>query len=301
MDKKKLGVIVGRFQIDDLHEGHQYLIEKVKELSDNLIIVIGVSITDLTFENPLGYVARKLMIEEKYDDVKIVSLKDVPNDDVQWSYNLDEIILNNISSIDTEVTLYGSRDSFVNYYHGQFETKQIETPFDVSATEKRKEIKSKIGKTSDWRKGVIFATQNMYPKVYPTVDIACTNNGKVLLAKKPKEVKFRFPGGFVDPTDINYAHAGIRELKEETNISVDVADMKYIDSIQVPDLRYLNGRDKIITTLFTVETTLTDAKPMDDIAYVEWVDIDSLSYEMFVDTHKPLAKLFFKYIITNNL
>jgi nicotinamide mononucleotide adenylyltransferase len=39
MSKQKLGVIIGRFQVPELHDGHKKLIDLVKKKSDKVFIL----------------------------------------------------------------------------------------------------------------------------------------------------------------------------------------------------------------------------------------------------------------------
>jgi bifunctional NMN adenylyltransferase/nudix hydrolase len=83
-----VGVIIGRFQINELHEAHTALIEHVISNHKKVLIMLGVSPLLSTKSNPLDYVARVHMIQEKYPDVILLPLKDYSNDDV-WSAVVD--------------------------------------------------------------------------------------------------------------------------------------------------------------------------------------------------------------------
>lgn len=63
------------------------------------------------------------MILKHFPDVTILYIKDVESDEA-WSNQLDNNILD-IASPTSTITLYGSRDSFINYYTGRFETKEL--------------------------------------------------------------------------------------------------------------------------------------------------------------------------------
>lgn len=52
----------------------------------------------------------------------------------------------------------------------------------------------------------------------PLISHVFNNEGKLLLARKPNETKLRFIGGFVDPSDISYEKAAVREFMEETTV-----------------------------------------------------------------------------------
>ena len=65
----KIGVIVGRFQVDNLTRGHNYLLDKVRGDfgNNNVVIFIGeTKNSERTAHDPLPFEARKEMILESY-------------------------------------------------------------------------------------------------------------------------------------------------------------------------------------------------------------------------------------------
>jgi nicotinamide-nucleotide adenylyltransferase len=86
--------MVGRFQ--GLHEGHQFLIEHLKLMSDRILIYIGSSQESGTKRNPFSYDLRKRMIEAVYGDSVIVKpLPDLTNENdisTEWG----EYVFNNV-------------------------------------------------------------------------------------------------------------------------------------------------------------------------------------------------------------
>jgi bifunctional NMN adenylyltransferase/nudix hydrolase len=112
-----IAVLVGRFQVPDLHEGHRELIEKVAAWHKKFLLVLGCSPTLVTRRNPLDFQARKLMINAHYPEIPIVPLMDCA-DDEEWSKKLDRRV-REVFAVGS-ITLYGGRDSFIPYYHGQF-------------------------------------------------------------------------------------------------------------------------------------------------------------------------------------
>jgi bifunctional NMN adenylyltransferase/nudix hydrolase len=63
-DSYDVGVIVGRFQVPELHDAHKDLIETVCDKHDKVIIFLGLSPLMVTRENPLDFESRKQMILE---------------------------------------------------------------------------------------------------------------------------------------------------------------------------------------------------------------------------------------------
>lgn len=278
-----VGVIVGRFQVHELHEGHHDLIQQVIEKHKKVILFLGVPRTLSTVPNPLDFVTRKKMIEEYFPDITIIAIQDQYYNHT-WSVILD----NRIKEIypKDKVILYGSRDSFIDRYDGIHGCEEIKQTIFVSGTEIRKNISYDIKSSPDFRAGVIWGINNTYPSAIPTVDIAIFKESKLLLAKKPDQEKYRFVGGYVDPTDINYEAAARREIQEELKIEIDGFD--YICTAKIDDWRYKNSPDQIITTLFKAEYIYGNPIPSDDISECRLFDLEELTLNMIVDEHHIL-------------
>lgn len=288
--KADIGVIIGRFQINRLHDAHRALIDSVIERHSKVIIFLGVTTSIGSRKNPLDFASRKAMIEEEYSDKlsAILPLRDM-KDDVLWSKQVDEKIREVFSM--GSVILYGSRDSFIPHYHGRFTTCELEAAHKVSATEIRKEVSNIVEKSADFRAGMIYAAYQTFPHVFPTVDIAIVKEetDEVLLGRKPYETKFRFVGGFTDVEDESYEAAAKREVVEETGLEVD--DLKYLGSAKVSDWRYRSNEDRGITTLFfKAKYIFGTPKAKDDIAETKWLKISDLNEDNLVAEHVKLLK-----------
>jgi len=297
MEKKDVGVIVARFQVDNLTEGHMDLIKQVVDSHYKTIIVLGLSPVKCSMYNPLDFEARRAMILDKFPDVSVLYLNDTYSD-IEWSNKLDNLIKHMTGPKDN-VYLYGSRDSFIKYYSGKYECIEIEQTVYVSGTDVRRVVSKQVKKTPDFRKGVIWAVNNQYPKSIPTVD-ACIfkmdNNGniKVLLGKRNVEPKYRFIGGFVPPGE-TWEQTVVREVKEETGLDICKTDLAYVGSFVVDDWRYRKEVDKITTTLFIVKYSGGTPKPNDDIDELRWFPLDEVVIWNVVDEHKPLMESILEY------
>ena len=162
----KIGVIVGRFQAQRLTDGHKALITQVKSENDKVIIFVGVYPRKPDFKNPLPFKMRKQMIGEFITSLtpwgetpkpfEIIPFLDVFNLPL-WNENLTKKI-EQITSLNDSVMLYGSRDSFIFNYLGIYPTKEIEANGDCSATELRNQILLTDIENVDekFRAGVIF-------------------------------------------------------------------------------------------------------------------------------------------------
>lgn len=302
-NEPSVGVLVGRFQVSELTDGHKALFDSVIARHTKTICIIGLSQLKATKSNPLDFEARRKMISEVYPNINIFYIKDTA-ENPRWSSQLDEIISTHTPP-SQKVVLYGSRDSFIKYYSGRYATMELIQESFVSGTEDRLNNAFNVSDSKDFRKGVIWATQNQYDSCFPTVDIAIYNpsNDAVLLARKPHESKFRFVGGFVDPKGDTSKPSFLemnakREVIEETHVETD--NYKYIGSFLVDDWRYRSERSKIVTTLFEATYIFGTPTPDDDICELRYLYIKDLHEynnnntlgDYIVNEHIPLMKLY---------
>lgn len=304
-----VGVLVGRFQVHELHAGHRELLDHVCALHDKVIIFLGISPLDVSTNNPLDFEARKQMLLTEYPDVNVLYVPDQPTDE-GWSKHLDAQIKTLVSPSQS-VILYGGRDSFIDRYKGRHQTKELLQSTHYSGTAQRKAIARSRAKASpEFRAGVIWAAQNRYPTVYTTVDVAIIKKGYVphggpytrqlLLARKSNEKLYRFIGGFADPRSASFEDDAKREVREETTL--EVGDLAFLGSLTVDDWRYRPEPDCIRTMLFTAKYLHGRPEPRDDIEEVRWFDLpgpggakDNREWHQFAQTvvpeHRPLMEM----------
>ena len=285
-ERTEVGVIIGRFQVDNLHDGHKGLIEFVLGRHKRVVIFLGMSSLKCTKNNPLDFQARKQMIDKEFKGrVEIQYVKDQMQDDV-WSKLLDEKIRDLLGPLH-KATLYGSRDSFISHYKGAFETKELVPDVIVSATDLRKQLSVKTLSSANFRAGVIWATQNQYPTSYTAIDVAIFNDDgtKLLLGRKPRESDYRFIGGFVEPGH-TLEQTVRKEAMEETGL--EIGDLKYVQSFAVEDWRYRSEQDKIMSTLFTAKKIFGREEPNDDVEQLKWFDVKDITEKDVVGIHRPL-------------
>lgn len=194
-DKADVGVIVGRFQVHKLHKGHRELIKSVTSEHKKVIILLGISPIPMSPLNPLDFESRKKMIEKKFPQVTILYILDHPSDEV-WSRNLDQTVGAVIGPNQT-AALYGSRDSFMRHYSGRFPVVELVASHHINGTKGRTEIGQFAGHSPAWRAGAIWASQQCYPTVFPTVDVAIFKDRlkpQLLLGRKPNAELWQLPG-----------------------------------------------------------------------------------------------------------
>lgn len=286
-----LGVVVGRFQVPDLHPAHHILIGEAMRATDQLLLILGVPHTRGTNNDPLDYATRRLMIQRHYPQANVIPLNDVASD-LQWSRNLDAAIRTLIKE-DDKVTLFCGRDGFNSAYRGKFPVKDIETVPTYSGTGLRVDARKAPRDSIDFRQGVIYGVGTKYPMTHMTVDIAVIGPKGILVARRPNANKLRFPGGFVDFADHSLEQSAHRELLQEMGLEAkSEAAFEYVASLPVDDWRYRGRPDqRIMTTLFAIREEDTvgehtpDGEELEDFTYVS---PDGGSLESMTEEHKPL-------------
>ncbi len=187
-----------------------------------------------------------MLFKHDYPEADVLELDDHSNDDV-WSENLDNILSRNAYE---NITLYGSRNSFLSCYSGKYPTEIYQDTISISATDIRKKIARPRNVTSDFLKGIIYVAENKYPIVYQTVDVCIfNNNGEFLLGRKNGMKTWCFIGGFVDVKDDSLEDAAEREFTEEVK-NIRINKLTYVGSLKIDDWRYRGTSDCVMTSVF---------------------------------------------------
>ena len=280
------GVIIGRFQTPELHSEHIKLIQYVLDRHEKVILFLGVSPTLANKKHPMDFITRKLMLESTVKVSAILPLPDQKSDTV-WSQQIHEKVREVFPNGD--VTLYGSRDSFIPYYKGGWKTCELEPDSYISATDIREQISKKTLASEEFRAGIIYSIYSHYPTTFSTIDVAIIKKDELLLGRKKNETAWRLIGGFVDPTDESDIDACKREVREETGL--EVADFKFICSKKIRDWRYAGINDKGVMTRFYAAKYIFGApEPNDDIVELKWVKLDSIRDCKIVKEHGELIE-----------
>jgi len=290
------GVVVGRFHVAELHQGHKHLISYVSSKNRHLLVVVGTTRSLPTKRNPLPFEMRRTMIHKEFPHAVIVPLYDHPSNK-EWDSALDELVEKLFP--DASVTMYGSRDSFLSSYNGRHKKEEIKPIPSVSGTEYRSKTAKKIFESKAFRYGVIHAITSRPPIPYPTVDIAVvrTKTREVLLAgKKEDGGKLRFIGGFFDAAlDKSFEEAARRETFEETG-GLETDEYRILGSSIIDDWRYRDTDDRVITTFFRAKYIFGVPKASDDIDLLKWVSYEKVM-ENIAETHKPLGEMLMKTLL----
>jgi bifunctional NMN adenylyltransferase/nudix hydrolase len=302
-DQYDVGVIVGRFQVHELHQAHRDLIQYVCDRHEKVVIFLGLSPLMVSTSNPLDFEARKQMILAEFPEANVLYINDMPSDKV-WSKKLDGMVGDVLTPSQTAL-LYGGRDSFIARYAGRYPVQELVQSTFYSGTAQRRDIaRSRARASAEFRAGVIWASQSRYPTAYTTVDVAifrhsdrmtCGGPGdahrkpQILLGRKPNETLYRLIGGFSDPRSPSFEADVKRETREEAG-DIEIGDIEYVGSAVVDDWRYRNEPDCIKTMLFRCKYLFGRPAPGDDIEEVRWFDFP-VAPEQIVNEHRPLMEM----------
>jgi len=289
MDKKTVGVIVGRFQVPEIHAGHRYLIESVLRLHKNVLVAVGVSEAYHNADNPLPYDVRAFMLLKAYPFKLCVRPILDNSSDLLWSLSLDRLVERVFPG--KRAVMYGSRDSFLKVYAGANEQRELPEIYAPSGTSIR-DAASKVDRHSaDFRAGIIFANCNKRGIAYQTVDVAIerAGTGEVLLGKKECDFDlWRFPGGFTDPSDPSLEIAAKREASEEV-LGIETDNYRYLGSYRIDDWRYRGTKDTVLTAFFRAAYISGSPRAGDDLTEVKWFPREKL-LDLLVPGHQSMGR-----------
>jgi bifunctional NMN adenylyltransferase/nudix hydrolase len=295
MTTDTLSVVVGRFHVPTLHAGHLHLLKEAARAGDALLVVLGSPRSLPTERNPLPFALRAAMIAHAFPMAQVVELFDTPCDRA-WSNALDAVIHKHANG--KTARLFGSRSSFIPYYHGKYNVVEVSEMKDVSGTALRTALMTDVPHTADFRAGVIYREAVRGGIAYPALDVAVIDRHKKLVLlgeKKHDNGKWRFIGGFFDPAlDSSLEGAAKREVWEEASM-IEVADTTYLGSTIIDDWRYRGTKDKILSSFFAMTYVFGSAVAKDDIDALHWTPYEDVCAHL-VPEHAPLGALLMKHL-----
>jgi len=290
-----IGVVVARLQVDDIHEGHHYIIKQVSENHGKIIIFLGVPEFVGNLENPLDFNTRKLMVQKDYPNAVIMSLPDQETN-TRWASELDRRIREVFPESQGDVLMYGSRDSFIPSYKiggGSFESTELKQLGTYTGTDIRKKISEVSIATRDFRYGCIYTAYNTPPRIMPAVYIVPQKNGKVLLAKKFFDTKYRFIGAIVKENKNTLESIGKSILSDKIGL-METDEFKYLFSSNMNDWRVRSSRDSIMATVFETKLLYGHPQPYNGYEEVKEFEMKDLKKEIMIDSHQPLLEEYLK-------
>jgi bifunctional NMN adenylyltransferase/nudix hydrolase len=158
-----VGVVIGRFQVHELTDGHLFLINSALANHRRVLVLVGSPQEYSTKKNPLDYPTRERMIRSRFPDVVVQAAPDFPNNDKRWSHHIDVTIKTVFPQADRAV-LYAGRESFKPHYVGAWPVVELDSGIEfISGTKKREDIGKVVIDSADFRRGIIYATQNTWP------------------------------------------------------------------------------------------------------------------------------------------
>lgn len=295
--KKKydLIVVIGRFQ--PIHIGHEYNVQKAKELADRVLVLVGSASTARSPKNPWTYEERKKMIQMSFPLINIRPLDDYVYDENFWLSKVQA----KVAELEPEgkVGILGHYKDSSSYYLHSFpdwdfiETGEWAKDTYINATDIRKHyfeykplylrgvLSDRVWQYLDTFKDteeykrlqaeyVFYLTYDAreYPVIISTVDAVVVQSGHILLIKRksaPGKDLWALPGGHINPSE-KLANAAVRELREETKVKIPEGLLLSKAQDQDPkvfDDPNRSQRGRVITNVFYFE--LDSSKPLPDI------------------------------------
>lgn len=316
MKRYRSAVVIGRFQI--FHIAHKKLLDEAFSLADHVIVVLGSHRAAPNIKNPFTAEEREKMIRLVYpnQDIDFIVVPDRYYNDMLW---VQDVMYRVREKTKGKTCICGhfkdSSSYYLDYFREVWSFEAHVAKMNISATDIRNkffaggdgwqskipaQVASYLSHYKQARKDEYkyFQREQKYlqeyrrkiqPEGYPypiqmvTVDNIVVQNGHVLMVVRkamPGKDLWAFPGGFVSPKETLF-NAALRELKEETSISLNKAILRrhMIDShvFDHPD-RDLRGRIFSHGFFYKLEDNreLPKVKGGDDAAKAFWVPWDEI-------------------------
>lgn len=317
-------VFIGRFQ--PFHRGHEFVVREALKRAKTVILLIGSANCPRTIKNPFSYDEREAMILGVFEDndrIMCLPIDDYTYNDQKWLSDVQSIIYQ-VTGDSSSVGVVGYHKDKSSYYLSlfpmldcvnlsnfdnlsatpirrlYFETGQVDErlPDNVASflekfkvTEDYQRIQREYRHIQSYQKAWQSAP---YPPIFVTADALVVQAGHVLLIERGGEYGqglYALAGGFLDQ-DETLLECAIRELQEETGLSLDPSTLK---SQHVFDATDRSARGRTVTTVFHFELTgdsLPSLKAGDDANWAFWLPLGKLDgRQMFEDHHAIITKV----------
>lgn len=270
---RHLGVLIGRFQIHSLTDGHQYLFAQVASRCTRVLALLGVPPVLGTRRDPLDYALRARMLQDYWTyaypngpELTVLPSIDCPTNE-EWARRADQMI--DAVAPNQPATIYCGPDGCGPIYtaaKGKWPHEIIDS-IPGHATAVRASVQPRH--SEDFRAGVIYQSQRGFLNPFPVIDVAICAGDRVLLAQKVQDRdRWRLIGGFVDGADVSLEAAVKREAHEETGL--EIGNIRYAGSAVIDDWRYRSTPESMLSAVFVADKLWGDAKAMDDIVHASW-------------------------------
>ncbi len=280
-------LFIGRFQ--PFHNGHKRVIEDIAKEVDNLIIGIGSSQDNLTFDNPFTAKERTEMIDKSLSKGINYSISYIPD---THDYS---IWVKHVTSIVPEFdVVYANKDNIVKklFEEKDYKVKDIAVSKKrLSATQIRNAILNNEAYKHNLPKGTleVLDTINGKNRLHSimdkspslAVDVIMEYDSKlVLIERRHEPLGWALPGGKVDYGE-TVEQAAIREMKEET--SLDISDLSLLGIYSEPER---DPRTHMVSIVYTANANGIP-KAGDDAKNLKLFSLDELP-ELAFDHKKIL-------------
>ena len=158
----KIGILIGRFQVPGgPHEGHRYLIKRIQDSCDTVLILFGSANRAPSARNPYSYLERVAEMGKIFPEVLCAPLNDYMYSDTQWVSDVITTIEYSLSlwcartgylRSELSITLYGHCKKGNDYLHWfpQYHFENVDSEFGISGTAVREALRA-LGPI-DWRR-----------------------------------------------------------------------------------------------------------------------------------------------------
>lgn len=308
---KKLGVLIGRFQVPEMHEGHRFIVRQMLEQCDQVLVLFGSANRTRSVKNPFTYRERQQATLKLFPGILTAPLNDYLYNDSQWMADVAatiedcrEGLCHEYETGNVEVVLYGHHKDGNDYlkWFPQYQYVNINSDIDISGTEVRNSVMHMLPESVQ-ADAQYFAKERDTFKNYPypgSLNICCGDAvveclGHILLIKRkftPGAGNWALPGGHKN-TNETFLQCALRELQEETNLRIpEPVLLGSIKSTRLFDSpKRSSGIPKLTLAVHLVvkpnpDGSLPRANGSDDAAETSWVPVaDVLNKLKLHDDH----------------